>query len=102
MVGFCCSRWQCALQKRKQKDAQKAPLASKSAKSGKAAAPAVKPVIEPKAIEILKAASDRLAAAKSMNFTAVVSYESSSRYGPPLVYTTKSDVDIRTPPTSCG
>ncbi len=79
------------------KDAQKAPLASKSAKSGKAAAPAVKPVIEPKAIEILKAASDRLAAAKSMNFTAVVSYESSSRYGPPLVYTTKSDVTLQRP-----
>ncbi|MET0218259.1 MAG: DUF2092 domain-containing protein [Burkholderiales bacterium] len=78
-------------------DAQKARPPSKSAKQGKAAAPAVKPVIEPKAIEILKAASDRLAAAKSMAFTAVVSYESSSRYGPPLIYTTKSDVILQRP-----
>ena len=79
--------------------ARKPTQASKSAKlpSNTAAAPAVKPVIEPKAIDILKASSARLAAAKSMAFTAVVSYESSSRYGPPLIYTTKSDVTLSRP-----
>jgi hypothetical protein len=53
--------------------------------------------IEPKAIEILKAASSRLAAAKSMMFTAVMGYESPSRIGPPLLYTTKSAVTLQRP-----
>ncbi len=75
------------------------PQAAKSAKSpGKAAgAPAVQKVIEPRAIDILKATSARLAAAKSLTFTAVVSYESPSRYGPPLIFTTKSDVALLRP-----
>ncbi len=34
-----------------------------------------KMVLEPRAMALLKAASDRLAAAKSMSFTAVASYE---------------------------
>ena len=54
-------------------------------------------VLEPRAIDILKAASARLAAAKSMSFTAVVSYESPSRLGPPLVYATKSEVTLQRP-----
>ena len=58
---------------------------------------AVKPVLEAKAIDILKASSARLAAAKSMSFTAVVSYESQSRFGPALVFTTKSDVTLQRP-----
>jgi hypothetical protein len=53
--------------------------------------------LEPRAIEILKAASARLAAAKTMTFTAVVSYESPSRLGPPLVYSTQSDVTLQRP-----
>ena len=53
--------------------------------------------LEPKAIEILKAASSRLAAARTMSFTAVVSYESPSRLGTPLVYTTKSEVTLQRP-----
>ena len=32
-----------------------------------------------------------------MAFTAVISYESPSRLGPPLVYTTKSDVTLQRP-----
>jgi len=40
-----------------------------------------KPVLEPKAIDLLKAASSRLAAARTMTFTAVISYESPSRLG---------------------
>jgi len=57
----------------------------------------VEPVLEPKAIEILKAARDRLAAARAMRLTAVISYESSSRLGPPLVYTTTSGVTLQRP-----
>ncbi|MBI3797842.1 MAG: DUF2092 domain-containing protein [Deltaproteobacteria bacterium] len=53
--------------------------------------------LEPKAIDILKAACSRLAAAKSMAFTAVVSYESPSRLGTPLIYTTKSDIALQRP-----
>ena len=63
----------------------------------KAAASAFQPGLEPRAIDILKAASVRLAAAKSMSFTAVVSYESPSRLGPPLVYSTKSEVTLQRP-----
>src|SRR6266436_7711229 len=77
---------------------QPAPQAAKHAKAPKkAAAPTVEPVLEPKAIELLKAASDRLAAARSMSFTTVISYESPSRLGPPLVYTTTSEVTLQRP-----
>jgi hypothetical protein len=55
------------------------------------------PGLEPRAIEILKATSATLAAAQSMSFTAVVSYESPSRLGPPLVYSTKSEVTMQRP-----
>ena len=78
--------------------AQPAPKASKAAKPpAKKAVPTIEAVIEPKAIEILKAASSRLAAAKTMKFTAVVSYEAPSRFGPALVYTTKSEVTMQRP-----
>jgi len=79
--------------------AQPAPKTSKAAAKppSKASTPAVKPVLEPKAIELLKAASSRLANARSMSFTAVVSYESPSRLGPPLIYTTKSEVTMQRP-----
>jgi hypothetical protein len=58
---------------------------------------ATKPVLEPKAIALLKASCDRLAAAHSMSFTAEVTYESPSRMGFPLAYTTKSDVVMQRP-----
>jgi hypothetical protein len=75
-----------------------APPATKPAKSSKKApAPVGEPMLEPKAIEILKAASDRLAAARTLRFTAVMSYESPSRLGPPLVYTTTSEVTLQRP-----
>jgi hypothetical protein len=54
-------------------------------------------VLEPRAIDLLKAASSRLAAARTMSFTAVASYESPSRLGPPLVYTTRSEVTLQRP-----
>lgn len=75
--------------------AQPAPKASKAAK--KPAAPVAQMGLEPRAIDILKAASARLAAAKTMSFTAIVSYESPSRFGPPLIYSTKSEVTLRRP-----
>jgi hypothetical protein len=54
--------------------------------------------LEPKAIELLKAACSRLAAASTMSFTTVVSYESPSLLAAlPLVYTTKSDVTVQKP-----
>jgi len=55
------------------------------------------PVIEPRALELLKAASERLAAARSMSFTAAVSYEHPSAYGPPVVYAMRYDVSLRRP-----
>lgn len=55
------------------------------------------PALEPKAIEILKAASNQLASAHSMTFTAAVSYESPTRQGPPLVYATQSEVTLVRP-----
>ncbi len=82
--------------------AQSQPTPSKHSKPEKAprkaaAAPEVKPVLEAKAIDILQASSARLAAAKSMSFTAVIAYEHPSRFGPALVYTTKSDVTLVRP-----
>jgi hypothetical protein len=77
---------------------QQAPQAKKPAKAAKKApASAIEPVLEPKALELLKAASDRLAAARTMRFTAVISYESPSLLGPPLVYTTTSEVTLQRP-----
>jgi hypothetical protein len=78
-----------------QASAQAAPKAAKAAK--KPAAPTAQMGLEPRAIDILKAASARLAAAKTMSFTAIVSYESPSRLGPPLIYSTKSEVTLRRP-----
>jgi hypothetical protein len=69
----------------------------RAAKSAKAPPKAAEPVLDPKTIDILKAASARLAAAHTMRFTAVVSYENPSLLGPPLVYTTKSEVTLQRP-----
>ena len=80
-----------------------APTAGKAAKaattkaSSKAVAPAPKPELEAKAIDLLKATSERLAAARSLSFTAVVTYESPSRIGPALAYTTMSEVVMQRP-----
>jgi len=72
--------------------------ASKPAMSkSKETAPIVQMTLEPKAMEIIKATSSRLASAHTMSFTAVVSYESASRLGIPLVYTTRSEVTLQRP-----
>jgi len=75
-----------------------APRAPEAAKKKAAPVPAeARPALEPKAIDILKAASDRLTATLSMAFTAVITYESPSRHGQPLAYTTTSDVTLQRP-----
>jgi hypothetical protein len=53
--------------------------------------------LEPKAIDTLKAASSMLAAARTLSFTAVVTYESPSPVGLPLAHITKSEVTLRRP-----
>ena len=75
------------------KPAAKAP--QKSAK--KAAASDFKLILEPRAMELLKATSAKLAAAKSMSFTATAGYEYPSKLGPPIVYTTRYDVTMQRP-----
>lgn len=66
--------------------------------AGKASPPAAVPmVMEPRAVDLLKAMSARLAAAKTMSFTAVAGYEFPSRFGPPLVYTTRYEVALQRP-----
>lgn len=78
--------------------AQTAP--AKPAPSGKPAAKKAVPqqlVVEQRALDVLKATSSRLAAAKSMSFTAVASYEYPSRYGPQIVYSTRFDVTMQRP-----
>lgn len=81
--------------------AETATPAAKSVKAGKAvkpaAAPAYKPIVEEKAMALLKASSQRLAAAKSMAFTATVSYEYPSKLGPAIVYTVRYDVAMQRP-----
>jgi len=77
--------------------AQQPPATAPGASPPAAAPPSALPALEPKAIEILKASSRRLAASKTMSFTAVVSYEGPSRLGPPLVYTTRSEVTMQRP-----
>jgi hypothetical protein len=66
----------------------------KQAANAQSAAPLT---LEPKAIEILKATSGRLAAAQTMSFTAVETFESLSRQGAPLVYANKFEVTMHRP-----
>jgi hypothetical protein len=73
------------------------PAAKKPAAKTPPPAAETRPALEPKAIDILKAACSRLAAAHTMAFTAVVAYESPSRLGPPLIYTTESEVTMQRP-----
>jgi hypothetical protein len=53
--------------------------------------------VDPAAMAIVKAMTDKLAAAKSMSFDALTTYESPDRTGLPLAYTTLSQVTIQRP-----
>ena len=66
------------------------------AKPEAASAPA-KMVLEPGAVALLKAAGAALAAAKSMSFSAVASYEYPSQLGPPILYTVRYEVAMQRP-----
>ncbi len=48
-------------------------------------------------MDVLKAMSGKLAAARSMSFTATVGYEYPSKLGPPIVYSTRYDVAMQRP-----
>jgi len=77
---------------------QSVPQAKEPATSpSKEAPPAVQFTLEPKALDLLKAASSRLATARAMRFTTVIMYENPSRLGTPLAYTTKSEVTLQRP-----
>jgi hypothetical protein len=78
--------------------------ATPPAKAAKPAKPLKKPaeapfklVLEPKAMDLLKATSARMAAAKTMSFTATVGYEYPSKLGPPILYTSRYDVTMQRP-----
>jgi hypothetical protein len=73
----------------------KAPMAAN--RSMQYTPPEFKLVLEPRAMDLLKATSARLAAARSMSFTATVSYEYPSKLGPPIVYTSRYDVTVQRP-----
>jgi hypothetical protein len=53
--------------------------------------------IEPAAVALAKAMCDTLAGAKTMSFTAVVTYESPDRTGEPLAYMTLAQVAMQRP-----
>jgi hypothetical protein len=59
--------------------------------------PPAHPALEPIALEILKAGSDRLASAGAMSFTAVATFQHPARTGQPLYYTDQYDVVMRRP-----
>jgi hypothetical protein len=77
--------------------------AAKPPKStAKPAAPARVPLlIEQRAIDLIKAASSRLAAAQSMAFSAIVDIEYPSKLGPPLAYPVRYDVAMQRPDKLC-
>lgn len=53
--------------------------------------------LEPKALEVLKAMSARLASTQGLSFKAVTTYEKPSRLGPPLAYSTVALVNEQRP-----
>lgn len=55
------------------------------------------PAIEQVALDVLKAASQRLAAAKALSFTALTTYEHPAATGQPLYYSTRSEVVFQRP-----
>jgi hypothetical protein len=68
--------------------------AAKPAKAKKARVPLL---VEQRALDVIKAASDKLAAAGSMSFTAIVDVEYPSRLGPPLAFPVRYDVAMQRP-----
>ena len=74
-----------------------APAAKPTQAAAKAAKPRIPLLVEQRAIDLIKAASARIAAAKTMSFTAIVDIEYPSRLGPPLAYPVRYDVSMARP-----
>jgi hypothetical protein len=70
---------------------------AKAAATEASPAPEATPSLEPKALEILKAASSKLTAARTLKFMAVHFYENPSCHGHPLAFTTRSEVTLERP-----
>ncbi|HEU5254558.1 MAG TPA: DUF2092 domain-containing protein [Vicinamibacterales bacterium] len=70
---------------------------TKAGQSRKAQTVQSAPDLEPRAIALLKACSDRLSAAKSLSFIAVELSEQPSREGHPIAYATQSEVVLQRP-----
>lgn len=68
-----------------------------SAADSPPAAAQAAPALEAKALDILKAASAKLAAAKTMSFTATSTYEHAARNGQPLYYSLIHQVTLQRP-----
>ena len=77
--------------------AQQAPPASTAPKPPQSIDLGLKFGLEPKALDILRATSAKLAAAKTVSFTAVATYESPARTGQPLAYTSLYEVVLERP-----
>jgi hypothetical protein len=73
------------------------PSQAAKAKGPPAASAPAAPRLDPKAIALLQAMSQRLAAAHTMTFTALSTEESPTRHGPPLAYTTRTEVTLQRP-----
>jgi hypothetical protein len=69
--------------------------AKKPAPGAKPSAPTLQ--LEPNALDILKATSDKLSAAHTLSFTAVELFEQLTRQGAPLGYTAKYEVTLQRP-----
>jgi len=83
-------------------EAQQSPSAPKTSKPATKAVknnalPKAQMGVEQRAVDVLKASSAVLAAAKAMSFTSVVSYENPTLLGPPLIYAVKSQVTMQRP-----
>jgi hypothetical protein len=75
-----------------------APQAKKKTAASSKPTPAVPALqLEPKALDILKATSDRLAGAHTVSFTAVELFEQLTRQDVPLGYTAKYEVTLQRP-----
>jgi hypothetical protein len=76
---------------------QTPPSAAKRKAVSNKTAPVPPLELEPKAVEILKATSNKLASAHTLTFTAIETFESLSRQGAPLVYGNKFETVLQRP-----
>ena len=77
-----------------------AALPSVAQQAAPAAAPAAQakaPLMEPKALDILKAMSAKLAGAKSLSFTVTTAFDQPGQNNQPIFYATKSNVALVRP-----